>query len=355
MALSSSSTMNHRHYIFGYGSLICHRSRSITAPSLSSKHSIPVIIDHYTRTWTARIHHHDNKVIAKRSGLDHGALLGSIIQGQTAMGIERAENKKCSGVLIEVDDAELRYFDEREMRYDRVEIDLLHIWGLECHKDEEKQKQQQEEKEEVVDGEENVSSYDNHIDMILQMATIKRCRRTQQLNTTDDDPVAMDEHVLRTLNKIKVWVYIPQTPMPANKNYPIVQSYVDVIMRGCLDYGHEFASHFIQTTEGWLPCQQYKQLDCTRKVNTVGSYMQQKKGITPHHSKHKQHQNQANHFVWVEDRDNPFYIRADLDYSKEKAKMLDELLNQQIPSAFVKRKKLDRILGADEKIEEEFD
>ena len=32
---------------------------------------------------------------------------------------------------------------------------------------------------------------------------------------------------------------------------PILQSYVDIVMNGCLEYGTNFAKQFINTTEGW--------------------------------------------------------------------------------------------------------
>ena len=35
--------------------------------------------------------------------------------------------------------------------------------------------------------------------------------------------------------------------------YPILQTYIDVCLTGCLEYGEDFAKEFILTTFGWSP------------------------------------------------------------------------------------------------------
>ena len=54
----------------------------------------------------------------------------------------------------------------------------------------------------------------------------------------------------------EVWVYVPRSEhcAPPSVEHPIVQSYVDVCITGCLAWGGEaFASEFIATTVGWSP------------------------------------------------------------------------------------------------------
>ena len=52
----------------------------------------------------------------------------------------------------------------------------------------------------------------------------------------------------------KIYVYAlnkkEQLQRPTYK-YPILQSYLDVVINGCLEYGIEFAIKFIKTTKGW--------------------------------------------------------------------------------------------------------
>lgn len=88
---------------------------------------------------------------------------------------------------------------------------------------------------------------------------------------------------------VNVWIYIQKDPIPADPSHPIPQSYVDIIMRGCLTISEDFARSFIETTAGW-------------------------------NDEHEDH--------WVDDRDVPIYKRADSDYSSANADMIDQLLDE---------------------------
>ena len=57
------------------------------------------------------------------------------------------------------------------------------------------------------------------------------------------------------------WVYVPKAegkapgeglPLPDAK-YPLVESYIDVVIEGALEYGPEFAREVIETTRDWSP------------------------------------------------------------------------------------------------------
>lgn len=49
----------------------------------------------------------------------------------------------------------------------------------------------------------------------------------------------------------KVWAYLTRAPQTPSNERPICQSYVDVVLMGCLSYGEEFAIKFLETTIGW--------------------------------------------------------------------------------------------------------
>lgn len=49
----------------------------------------------------------------------------------------------------------------------------------------------------------------------------------------------------------RVWVYAPEGGAPPDAEYPLLQSYVDVVIEGGLEYGPDFAREIILTTEGW--------------------------------------------------------------------------------------------------------
>jgi hypothetical protein len=101
---------------------------------------------------------------------------------------------------------------------------------------------------------------------------------------------------------INVWVYVPKSNVPPDTSHPILQSYVDIIVRGCLYIsGEEFARSFISTTTGW-----------TQSSNRIQS---------PSH--------------WVNDRDFPMYKRADRVYSVLNGAKIDYLLFDEIQSSEV--------------------
>jgi len=53
------------------------------------------------------------------------------------------------------------------------------------------------------------------------------------------------------------YAYLTKKPTHPVKNKPVIQSYVDVVLSGCLNYGKKFAQDFIKTTSGW----QYARID----------------------------------------------------------------------------------------------
>jgi hypothetical protein len=100
-----------KHFVFGYGSLICPESRAITAPSLAGRDALPVTVRNVERTW------------AKQSKKLY-----------TAMGVRFRDGAECVGVLVPVNDTELDQFDGREIGYDRYPIhsnDVLQVPFLE--------------------------------------------------------------------------------------------------------------------------------------------------------------------------------------------------------------------------------
>ncbi|WCE31494.1 gamma-glutamylcyclotransferase family protein [Vibrio sp. SCSIO 43137] len=48
-----------------------------------------------------------------------------------------------------------------------------------------------------------------------------------------------------------IWVYVVDDVIAPCPDAPIVQSYVDTVITGCLEVSEAFASHFIEHTSGW--------------------------------------------------------------------------------------------------------
>jgi hypothetical protein len=57
----------------------------------------------------------------------------------------------------------------------------------------------------------------------------------------------------------RIWVYVPARPgsepgsgLPEpDASYPLLQSYIDIVVEGGLEYGEEFAREIVETTDGW--------------------------------------------------------------------------------------------------------
>jgi len=271
-----------RHFIFGYGSLVCAKSRKITAPTLTAA-AHPVVVSHIRRTWTTRV----ASGWGERPDLDH------VIHGQTAMGIERREGHDCTGVLIEVDTEELKHFDGREKGYDRVEIDLHHVYS-------------------IYDDDHTRNLQHDHD--VLRNAYQRRNSSSEDSEWNDGNSYSVDaDDDAEADGLFKVWVYIPKEgqALAANDRFPIMQSYVDIILRGCLSIGEDFALKFLESTHGWW----HDEIE----AENVPQY------------------------VWVDDRHAPYYVRADMEWSLEMRHVLDSYLQKVHPQPFERREHLDAL------------
>lgn len=213
----------------------------------------------------------------------------------------------CNGVLICVDEEELRRFDVREAGYDRHKIDVSNIMP-------------HVETDTLIDEQmplwpENDKHHD-HGFQSLALARVKcpdcrvvfekgfaKRRQGEQNATLDGD------------SSISVWVYIQSYDLPANPHYPITQSYLDIIMRGCLSISFDFARRFLETTDGWWH-------DSKASHQTGGESAQD---------------NIVDHHTWINDRHKPMYVRADSDYSIKHGNVIDKLIEEHHPDALKRR------------------
>ncbi len=62
---------------------------------------------------------------------------------------------------------------------------------------------------------------------------------------------ALEMLVPETLDSFPIWTYVIDTPRKPTIMAPILQSYVDVVLDGCLVLGEDFAREFLRTTSGW--------------------------------------------------------------------------------------------------------
>jgi len=208
------------------------------------------------------------------------------------MGIERAHGHNCTGVLIEVDSSELQQFDIREKGYDRVEIELHHVYGIE----------------------ENHEDDIEHI--VLRLGNEKRSSNHNDSDNDDNnngDGANVNVNVKSDPPSVaKVWVYMPRQGTPANHKFPIFQSYVDIIVRGCMSISEDFTKKFLASTHGWW------------------------------HEDENHHEGPPS-YIWLDDRHAPYYVRADKKWSIEMQHIVDEYLKHSQEEPLKKRIHLDNI------------
>ena len=99
---------------------------------------------------------------------------------------------------------------------------------------------------------------------------------------------------------------------------------VDIILRGCLTISEDFAKEFILTTQGWL----------LYKGNFVVSSADGN-GLDDQEADSDERYLQVH---WVNDRHDPLYVRADVDYSRVSGHIVDELLQTHLPLALKRRR-----------------
>ncbi len=65
--------------------------------------------------------------------------------------------------------------------------------------------------------------------------------------------VSLDQLELTDTLSLKrpVWIYIKNDAEDPCVNHPIMQTYVDTVMAGCLSISDAFAQHFVDNTFGW--------------------------------------------------------------------------------------------------------
>ncbi|EGA68177.1 hypothetical protein VISI1226_15591 [Vibrio sinaloensis DSM 21326] len=72
----------------------------------------------------------------------------------------------------------------------------------------------------------------------------------------------------------QVWVYIKDQPEPPCDLSPIMQTYVDTVLAGCLEISEQFAKQFVEHTIGW-----HFPLENDRHQPKYGNLA----GVTPEH------------------------------------------------------------------------
>jgi hypothetical protein len=189
--------------------------------------------------------------------------------GMTAMGVRFKDDAECVGVLLPVDDDDLKHFDKREKGYDRVPLYLGDVEPVP-----------------FLD--------DKHYD-------------------DEGHEVFLNAKEMKV--DVKIWMYIQHDLAPPSDDAPIAQSYLDTILRGCLSISDDFAEQMIETTKGWTPAE----------IEDDESSMEETGGSCSGDSVNS---TSSSEVYWVNDRHNPIYSRCDQDYMLKHGHKIDRLLQR---------------------------
>ncbi len=135
--------------------------------------------------------------------------------GFTALGVSKSDEsaQDVNGVLFRVTQAMIPVFDRREVGYEKVRIPIEY---LEFRPSDENPQEEE--------------SPNNHSDDVSS---------SWHQNLGPED---------------RLWLYVPleSHKKMADETHPLLQSYVDTVLQGCLEWGGEaMAEQFLQTTGGW--------------------------------------------------------------------------------------------------------
>ncbi|CAB9501885.1 NB-ARC domain [Seminavis robusta] len=191
---------NEHEYVFGFGSIIN-----------SSTHAAWLENDNDTTTGTTSKEPLKGQVVRIRASFGYERRWNfRSTTGFTALGVSRtttgitgtSTNAGMNGVLFQVPLSMMPGFDRREVGYDKVQIPMEHI----------------------------------------------------DLNPKHDEDALPQLSLFQLTSNDKIWIYVPQARqcLEADENHPLLQSYVDTVLQGCLEWGGSaMAEEFVLTTGGW--------------------------------------------------------------------------------------------------------
>ncbi|CAE7392459.1 unnamed protein product [Symbiodinium natans] len=193
-------------FVFGYGSIIDCTSRTSSMGSGACRAALRCQVlpsFNFQRAWNFRAP-----------------------SGFTALGLQQAESGEAiDGICFAVGN-DMASFDLRERGYTRWEIPLKNLSVIDCPR--------------------NCACDCSS----ASLGCMHYSMRSLQAAVRGQDVVKAE--ALGQGRDVKVWVYVPNHPAGPAAAFPLIQSYIDVVIGGCLQWGEtELAKAFCASTRGW--------------------------------------------------------------------------------------------------------
>lgn len=220
-------------YIAGYGSLMNRTSRAKTCDlSGGSALAFPVRIEGFRRRWSLRSHTRRYTALGCEMVTRSDPMAQCDSENKLTVATHDETTDFLNAVLCPLEDEhwqeQLARFDERERGYTRVEVPFDQIQvDVEAWKFWMDQSGAHAEPWDATDVKEDRLEESSEGRVRLQVSN-----RLQALEAGHS----------------VVWLYVSNQHHPPDRDFPLAQTYVDVVLSGCLDFGRRFAHDFIRTT-----------------------------------------------------------------------------------------------------------
>eukprot|EP00536_Pseudo-nitzschia_multiseries_P014163 jgi/Psemu1/213886/e_gw1.663.22.1 len=333
-----------QHYVFGYGSLICAKSRAATSSALgeskdastSTSSHIPVRLKNWVRLWNLR---GPNTYLGVRNTNTNTNTIANTTTNLSS-------DHSCVGVLVplpsgdhrESDQDVLEALDHRERGYDRQRVDLGSIERVDDLLLSGVATTNEHEHEHERDSSGSSSSTSLSSELCYQAIEDRYYKHTFLRRTMGPavvpaaDPPSSSSSLAAPSSSssssssnghsdaghsvsVCVWIYVPKDCYSgmARPENPILQSYVDVCLRGCLSISVCFAREFVLSTYGWYPGHEVLLL---HSATSDGNGNCNGKEV-----------DSGDECCWINDRETPVYIRADKTFSIVHSQRLDAVFD----------------------------
>jgi len=339
-----------QHYVFGYGSLTCPDSRAATAQALrggitadgaetATDGAIPVRLNNWVRLWNTR---------GPNTYLGVERCRSSSTGGRDT---DESENHhSCVGVLVPLpssDPSVLEALDRRERAYQREKVDLGSIERVDdlLLKSQEELDGGNDDKDGPKGLQRGKQAIHNRYYKDTFLEGWRQPHRADEKEeasggnydsegsataSTDD---AGANHPAS--NNVCVWIYVPLKKYQgwARPENPILQSYVDICIRGCLSISTAFAREFVDGTYGWYPGHFHERPATTEAagISTKGNDRADNNNKSKDDDDNSEESSSCDdRCCWIDDRNKPVYIRADKEYSLQHSNSLDAVFDKDL-------------------------